>query len=255
MRALLEVHWVRHGEVASHRGDVPLTEDGLARAEETGRRLGEEFNSGEMVSFLYAPTRRAWQTAEAIHSGVAASFEGGERGGVELCMPAEEWALRNPDLYVAGVRVEMVSTPEALAEQVPGLRAKELSGHSFFKEFWARPDRVGYWVGHPDPPGEDWNAVARRLLAFASSLRYLLKERPKRYVCVTHSPLIRAFLRCHLTNQDPGEPGYLESVDLTFSTERCLTVRFRERSSTVTLDDAGDIHRPKAETGRRESAE
>ncbi len=84
MRALLEVHWERHGEVASHRGDVPLTEDGLARAEETGRRLGEELNSGEMVSFLYAPTRRAWQTAEAINSGVAASFEAGERGGAEL---------------------------------------------------------------------------------------------------------------------------------------------------------------------------
>ena len=235
MSAPLKVHLVRHGEVASHRGDISVTAAGLAQAEKAGRRVGGELEPGEAVFFLYAPTRRARETAEALHGGVAASLEAGRHKATELLPPAEEWALRNPDLYVAGFRVEMVSTPEALAEQVAasGLGVRELSGHPFFRKFWAAPDRIGYWVGHPDPPGEDADAVARRLLTFAVSLLDLPRERPGRYVCVTHSPVVRAFLRRYLSGEDPGEPDYLESVDLVVPAAGPPGVSFRGRRRTL----------------------
>ncbi len=232
----LLVQLVRHGEVASHRGDVPVTEGGIARAVAAGWRLGEELEPGERVFFLYAPTLRARETAAAIRGGAEASLrDAGRRGQVELHAPAEEWALRNPDLYVAGGRVEMVSTPEALAAQTGARRltAEELSGHRFFRRFWESPDRIGYWVQHPDPPGEDWGAVARRLLTFATSLLDLPAETRRRYVCVTHSPLLRAFVRRYLTREDPGEPDYLESVDLEFSTKGGAAVSFRGRRGVV----------------------
>ena len=235
MSAPLKVHLVRHGEVASHRGDISVTGAGLAQAEKAGRRLGTALEPDEAVFFLYAPTRRARETAEALHGGAAASLEAGRRKAATLLVPAEEWALRNPDLYVAGLRVEMVSTPEALAEQVAasGLGAGELSGHHFFRKFWAAPDRIGYWVGHPDPPGEDADAVARRLLTFTVSLLDLPRERPGRYVCVTHSPVVRAFLRRYLSGEDPGEPDYLEFVDVTIPADGPPVVNFRKRRRTL----------------------
>ena len=98
--------------------------------------------------------------AEALGPGVA-----------DLLEVNEQPAIRNPDLYVAGQRVEMVSSVEALSEQLsaPPVDLDVLSGHPFFSGFWNTPDRIGYWVEHPDPPGEDAVAVARRQLTFASS--------------------------------------------------------------------------------------
>lgn len=244
-RVPLTVHWVRHGEVTSHRGDIPVTENGLLQAEEAGQKLGRELDLDEVVHFLYGPTRRARETVEAIRSGAAASLDDEENRRAELLAPVEEWALRNPDLYVAGYRVELVSSPEALAEQIPdsGLGPEELLRHPFFRVFWAAPDPVKYYVDHPDPPGEDASTVARRLLTFAASLPDATSRRPRRYVCVTHSPVLRAFLLRYLVDRDPGEPDFLEFVDLTFSPEDRPTVHFRERSSTVTPTDAGDTHR------------
>ena len=54
----LRLHWVRHGKVSSHQGDVPVTEDGLEQAEEVGIQLAEEVSPDEDIFFLYAPTRR-----------------------------------------------------------------------------------------------------------------------------------------------------------------------------------------------------
>lgn len=231
MVAPLKVHWVRHGEVASHRGDVPLTEAGLARAREAGRRFAEGIDPAEEVHFLYAPTRRARETAEGLRAGAQSVRE-----DVTFLSPIEDYALRNPDLYVAGTRVEMVSSPEALAEQLTGsgLGPDELSGHGYFEGFWAAPDPVGYWVGHPDPPGEDSEAVARRFFAFAASLTELPRSSPARYVCVTHSPVLRVFLRRYLTDRDPGEPDFLEFIDVAFTPDRPPSVSFRGISREVT---------------------
>jgi broad specificity phosphatase PhoE len=247
----LRVHVVRHGRVDAHRGDVPVTQDGLRQAEAAGLRLAHELQAGEIVHFLHAPTRRTRETAEAIRRGMKAALgssppaplprrgEGqGVRGRpVHLLPAAESWALRNPDLYVAGARVEMVSTAEAMAEQIPGsgLGPDELARLPFLHGFWTNPDRIGYWVGYPDPPGEDATTVARRLLSFAASLLDLPREQPRRCICVTHSGPMRALLRRYLLHDDPGEPEWVESVDLIFAGDQDVTIRYRDRQVTMTL--------------------
>ena len=260
----LRIHVVRHGRVDAHHGDVPVTQDGLRQAEAAGLRLAHELQAGEIVHLLHAPTRRTRETAEAIRRGMEAAlgpspptplslegqrgasispfpFEGegqGVRGRqVHLLPAAESWALRNPDLYVAGARVEMVSTAEAMAEQIPGsgLGPDELARLPFLHGFWTNPDRIGYWVGHPDPPGEDATTVARRLLSFAASLLDLPREQPRRCICVTHSGPMRAPLRRYLLHDDPGEPEWVESVDLIFAGDQEVTIRYRDRQVTMTL--------------------
>lgn len=263
-KGLHYVHFVRHGRVASHRGDVPVTPEGLEEARRFGRRLAERVGAEEVVAFLYAPTLRTRQTAQAIRAGLAdvlavyspgrddtglwlgdAGFgpdgsgheprdNRGERGRMRIVLGelAESWVLRNPDLYVGGVRVEMVSTPEALAEQTQGvgLGVESLVEHPFFRRFWDAHERVGYWMTHPDPPGEDAATVARRLRWFAASLRDLPTRPVRRFVCVTHSGPMRAFLCSYLLGRDPGEPEFLEEITVTVARDGVLTVAFRDRS-------------------------
>jgi len=90
---------------------------------------------------------------------------------------------------------------------------------------------TGYWVNHPNPPGEDADTVARRLFTFAVSLLDLPCGQSRRYICVTHSPVMRAFLRRYLLGHDPGEPDYLEAVDLHFTPDGKLMLRFRNQAS------------------------
>jgi broad specificity phosphatase PhoE len=220
----LRVHWVRHGRIASHSGDVPLTDEGVAQARERGRLLAEDLSPGEIVHFMHAPTLRTRQTVEEIRASMAETLG----SDADLLEVSEQQAIRNPDLYVAGQRIEMVSSAEALAEQlsVPPVDPETLSQHPFFREFWTSPDRIGYWVAHPDPPGEDTVAVARRQMTFAASLLGRPENRPARYVLSTHSPVLRAILLSY-TGEDPGEPGYLEPIDLNFSENGSSELRFR----------------------------
>lgn len=219
--------WIcRHGEVESHRGDVPVTPAGLEYAETVGARLAERCQPGSRIRFLHAPTLRTLQTAEAIRRGMG-SISG------ELEPPRVEHAIRNPDLYVAGHRVEMVSSSAALAAQLPDqvLSADELERLRFFAAFWGTPDRIGTWLDDPDPPGERAQDVARRFLTFARSLA----DAPVAdgYVCVTHSGPMRAILRSYVLDHDPGEPEYVEPIELELTRDGEATWRFRE---TVSAD-------------------
>src|SRR5437870_3051879 len=117
--APLRLQWVRHGKIESHRGDVPITAEGIRQAETFGRRLHEELVPGEIVSFLYAPTRRARETATVIYDSVAATLDDAIDQHYRLQPPIKHWAIRNPDIYVAGTRIDLVSSAEALAEQLP----------------------------------------------------------------------------------------------------------------------------------------
>ena len=194
--------------------------------------LAGELNRGEIVHFMHAPTLRTKQTAQEIRASMDETL--GSGSGVDLLGVTEQWAIRNPDLYVAGQRVEMVSSAEALAEQLsaPAVDPETLSRHPFFGEFWASADRIGYWVEHPDPPGEDPVAVARRQMTFAMSLPDATEGRPVRYVLSTHSPVLRAILLCYL-GEDPGEPGYLEPVDLILPEDGLSELRFRDLRKTL----------------------
>lgn len=228
----VKVHWVRHGRVASHRGDVPITAEGVAQARHRGRRLAGELSPGETVHFMHAPTRRTRETVEVLRQSM--SENSGAGSDVELFEVSEQLAIRNPDLYVAGQRVEMVSSAEALAEQLvaPDLAPETISGHPFFEGFWAAPDRIGYWLEHADPPGDNAESVARRQLSFAASLLDIPGESPTRYILVTHSPVMRAILS-HCLGQDPGEPEYLESVDLALSSGTEAVLCFRNRRKNL----------------------
>lgn len=204
---------------------MPLDPSGRDEVAASGRRLAGMVQPGEEVHFLTTPTRRTKDTADVIRETMQEVL--GAQAG--LLVPREEWAIRNPDLFLAGRRVEMMSTPEAVAAQIPeaGLAPAVVDGHPFFHHFFRSPDRIGYWLGHPDPPGEDPVAVARRVVAFGESLLYVAPPRPRRYVCVTHSPVLRAVL-IRFFHHDPGEPEWAEALDLVLD-ESGSSLVFRDR--------------------------
>jgi hypothetical protein len=133
-------------------------------------------------------------------------FSGWPLPGPGFRAPAPAFGLRNPDLYLAGERVEMVSTAEAFADQVPGMTAAAVLAVPFFAGFLSAADRIGFWLGCTDPPGDTAPGVAARIAAFAGSLRD--HETPETVFGVTYSPVLRAVAR-RCTGEDPGEPAYL----------------------------------------------
>jgi broad specificity phosphatase PhoE len=226
--APVTVWFFRHGEVSSHRGDVPLTERGTRDAEAAGERLADALEPAAQVSFLHAPTQRTLQTLEAIRRGLIRRVPAAS--DVEFGVPRVEAAIRNPDLFVAGTRVEMVSSVEALAEQLPdgALSLEELARHAFFARFWARADRIRVWLDDDDPPGERRGDVARRFFSFARSLTDGSVMRPHHHVCVTHSGPLRALVLEFVQAEDPGEPEYVEPVCVRFAADRAAAEwRFR----------------------------
>lgn len=202
---------LRHGEVPSHRGDVPVTDRGLDRAETVGRRLAA---TADRIRVLTGETLRTRQTGAAIATGASAA-------GAAVDEPRVAFALRNPDLYVAGERVDMVSSPAALAEQVPGLTVDEAAAVPFFAAFFEQPDRIGWWLRLADVPGDDAEAVARRIGHFAASLPDRTTQPAQLTVGVTHSPVLRACALAHL-GHDPGEPEWLTGLELSVSSDHSV---------------------------------
>lgn len=197
---------LRHGEVASHRGDVPVTDAGLVHAERTGQAIGARTDSA--ISVLFGGTRRTRETAEAIIRGI------GDPGRVDG--PTDSFALRNPDMYVAGTRVNMVSSPEFLAEQVSGMTPAQVEANQWWATFFEAPDRIGWWLTQDDPPGENSRDVARRIERFARSFSDPGPHQDRLLVCVTHSPLLRSILST-VVGQDPGEPGFVTGALIQIS--------------------------------------
>lgn len=189
---------LRHGEVASHRGDVPVTDAGLVHAERTGKAIGGSTDSP--ISVFFGGTRRTRETAEAIIRGIDDSQR--------VDGPIDSFALRNPDVYVAGARVNMVSAPEFLAEQVPGMTVDQVEANNWWTGFFTAPDRIGWWLAHEDPPGENRQDVARRIQRFARSFADPGPHQRRLLVCVTHSPILRSVLS-HEHGHDLGEPAYV----------------------------------------------
>ena len=235
----LRVHWLRHGKVASHQGDMPLTEEGRRQAESAGQHFGQIVQAREIVALLHAPTLRTRETASVLYESMRRTLNERREEGIELLAPGENQALRNPDLYVAGTRVEMGSSPAALAAQLPhtGLDERAVARLPFWPDFWAAEDRIGFWVNHTAPPGEDADTVARRMLTFAVSLLDLPGEQSRRFICVTHSPLLRAFARRYLLGSDPGEPEYTASLDMELTARHSLTIRYRDVYKKFSLEE------------------
>lgn len=198
----MRLYLLRHGEVTSHRGDVPLTADGERVSFVAGEGLaGRETGP---ILILSGETRRAIDTAAHMAKGMS------NAGGTVLG-PRVAFALRNPDLYVAGTRVNMVSSAEALAEQVEGLTPEAVASLEFFPEFFASPDRIGWWLSHDSPPGENAAALGARVQSFTSSLTDPIPGDPQAVVAVTHSPLLRA-MGMGLLGHDIGEPPWVSGL-------------------------------------------
>lgn len=235
----LLVQWMRHGRIASHRGDTPLTPEGRSEVAQAAISLAQQLAPGEQVSILHAPTRRTQESAELLYTSLkqVLAQRGTSDQSITLIEPALNHAIRNPDIYVAGFRVELGSSPEGILAQLPPetLDAQTLSQLPFWRGFWDAPDRIGYWVSLPDPPGEDADTVARRLLTFSASLLNRPSKQRRRCICITHSPLMRAFLRRYLLGSDPGEPNYTECIDLTLASNTSAQVHFRKDYKTIML--------------------
>ncbi len=204
---------LRHGEVTSHRGDVPVTEAGLQTAVEVGRRLAGRADGP--IRVISGETRRTRDTAAAVARGA-------EEAGAQVLEDGVAFALRNPDLYLAGVRVDMVSSAGAFAAQVSGFTEADVAKVPFFAEWLTAPDRVGWWVRHPEPPGDDAAAVAGRIRTFAGSLADRADDTAFT-VAVTHSPVLRA-CPLEVAGSDIGEPAWLAGVQAEIGADRSVAL-------------------------------
>lgn len=213
--------FLRHGKVPSHEGDMPLTEDSDKDIEAAIKRLRKLSEGASEYRFLATRTNRSRQTAEALREALDPT--------APEVLPA--WGLRNPDIHLAGSRVEMGSKAEFFASQCEFLELTPdaVMLHPFYKGFLTAKDRIEYWLHHKAPPGEDAAAVARRVLQFAESFRAADLEGDLFVVCVTHSPVMRAILEQGFGIPDPGEPGWVEEIVLELMEGETL-YRFREHN-------------------------
>ena len=225
LRTIPQLVFLRHGEVASHRGDVPLTRVGRAQAESAGRliaRLG-----ALRVRLLVSPTLRAQQTGLNMLHGLTSA-----QASVEVTGPTVDSALRNPDLYLAGHRVDMVSSAAAFAEQVPRATEAQVTSIAFYSGFLTSADRIGYWLNHADPPGDNAATVAARIREFAARLARDQGARasPGRdggadlVVGISQSPVLRA-AGSQFAGTDPGEPDYLSGYRIRIRGDGTLALQ------------------------------
>lgn len=210
---------LRHGEVASHKGDVPVTQKGLEYAEKVGRIIG---GREKEIHVLTGETLRTKQTAGAI-------VKGAQSVGCRVLGPKYSSAMRNPDIYVAGERVNLVSSVEALADQISGFTTEQAAEVPFFKGFLSTKDRIGYWLGLDSLSGENKLAVYQRVLDFAASIADV-KNTDFLTVAVTHSPVLRA---CSIgsSGKDTGEPNWVAGLRVTIESDR-----------TVQMEIMNEIH-------------
>ena len=205
---------LRHGEVTSHRGDVPVTEEGLLTAVDVGRSLAGRADGA--IRVISGETLRTRDTAAAVARGA-------REAGAEVIEDGVAFALRNPDLYLAGVRVNMVSSEAAFAAQIPGFTEADVAKVDFFAQWLTVPDRVGWWVRHPEPPGDDAAAVADRIRTFAASLADR-DDATAFTVGITHSPVLRA-CALEVAGSDIGEPNWLAGLEAEISPDRSVRLQ------------------------------
>ena len=218
--------FLRHAKVPSHEGDMPLTEDSNADIEAAVPRLRNLASEGSRFLFLATRTHRSRQTAEALRAAIAPDSP--------EVVPA--WGLRNPDVYLAGSRVELGSKAEFFASQCDFLdmTPEAVREHRFYDSFLSAPDRIEYWLFNENAPGENAAAVAKRVLHFAQSFLAAPLKTDLVVACVTHSPVMRAILWKGLGREDTGEPDWVEEIVLEVS-EAGMKYRFRDHMGELPL--------------------
>lgn len=195
---------LRHGQVANHRGDVPLTDLGVDQSTAAGRWFADE--SIPITAVLTGETKRTLDTGAAF----VAAFRG---AGGEVGDPVVSFALRNPDLYLGGHRINLAEGAEALAAQSPSASPDDVSSSVFYSSLMTASDRVGFWLEHGNPPGDTAHRVGQRIDEFARSLVDVPGWRGGTVVAITHSPVLRA-VRLHHWAEYSREPPFLHGYEL-----------------------------------------
>lgn len=217
---------LRHGRVPHHRGDVPLTEIGVAQSDAAGRWFATE--RIEVAALFSGETVRTRDTATHFAAGYREVAV-----GLSMPEPAVSFALRNPDLYIGGHRINMAEGAEAIAAQAPEVEPADVEQSVFFSGLMTAADRVGYWLEHGNVPGDDAHAVGRRIDTFARSLVDVPQWRGRTIVAVTHSPVLRA-VRLHHWGAYSREPAFLDGYALTVTTDGAIEF-------SVFETDTGDV--------------
>ncbi len=215
---------LRHAKVPSHEGDMPLTEDSNTDIQAAVPRLRALAGDDSQFMFLATETNRSRQTAEALREIIDPN--------TPEVLPA--FGLRNPDLYLAGSRVEMGSKLEFFASQCAyfDMTPELVADQEFFTSFLNAPDRIEYWLFSETPPGENATAVAKRVYQFARSFLAAGLNEHLVVVCVTHSPVMRAILSKGLGLADTGEPNWVEEIVLDVTEDR-IDYRYREHTGEM----------------------
>ena len=115
----------------------------------------------------------------------------------------------------------------------PSTEPADVEAVAFYTELMTASERVGYWLEHPDPPGDDAADVGKRIDRFTRSLADVPAWRGRTVVAVTHSPVLRA-VRLRHEGVYTREPPFLHGYSLT------LGLDDRLHFDTVTTD-TGDI--------------
>lgn len=204
---------LRHGRVAHHRGDVPLTEIGAAQAEAAGAWFA---TSGiDVAGLLSGETRRTSETAERFAASNRAA------GGADTPDPVVSFALRNPDLYLGGHRINLGEGAEFLSSQSPGVEPSAVEASVFYSAIITAKDRVGCWLEHGNVPGENAHAVGQRIDTLARSLADVPAWHGRTVVAITHSPVLRA-VRVRHTGEYSKEPPFLHGYSLSLRADGVL---------------------------------
>ena len=202
---------LRHGEVTSHRGDVPVTEEGLQTAVEVGRRLaGRADGAIRVISGETLPHPRHRRRGRP---GRAGGRRGGDRGRrrVRAAQPRplprrgprehgeQRGRVRRTDPWVHRGRRRQGGLLRRVADR-PG------------------PRRV---VGAASrAPGDDAAAVADRIRTFAASLADR-DDATAFTVGITHSPVLRA-CALEVAGTDIGEPNWLAGLEAEIWPDRSV---------------------------------
>jgi succinate-acetate transporter protein len=120
---------LRHGHIASQRGDLRLTPDGRTQATRVGQWFAEQ--QWCSISLLASPTAPTVETAECFRRG----YQSANRGVTPVQLHRSA-ALRNPDLYLGGQLKRPSATPVAGQTATPAerLHPPRLKSHLTAKE-------------------------------------------------------------------------------------------------------------------------
>jgi broad specificity phosphatase PhoE len=208
----LTVHLVRHGQTASYAQDAGLTELGRKQATDRGTALGTTVADGEHVTFGFAPTLRARETAELLRAALLEQTA--ERGialtGTEIRV---EPGYRNLQVWADGRPADPTQARQRATElaAAPGVPPGWVTEAARFWNTHETGDAMGFWLATPllwhEPPA----SVVYRLIH--TSVDRVVDGADRRLVIGSHSGCLRAMVMW-AAGVDPGEPGNGEDVVL-----------------------------------------